>query len=201
MDLTEQMIRFGEERGSGFWQLGAEWRRGAALIQADRVEEGLELLTPAIRQYLAGGGRQNMPFALCCEAQGYLKLGRFDECCGRLDDALRLAREGPQRFYEPEIHRTAAEALRVQGRIAAAEASYREALGSAREQGARSWELRAAGDLARLWQGQGRIAEARELLAPVYASFTESFMLLDLVEAKALLEDLSGADIGAAPCS
>jgi tetratricopeptide (TPR) repeat protein len=188
--LTEQMIRFGEERGSGFWQLGAEWRRGAALIQADRVEEGLGLLTSATRQYLAGGGRQNMPFALCCEAGGYLKLGRFDECFERLDDALRMAREGPQKFYEPEIHRTAAAALRVQGRTVAAEASYREALGSARQQGARSWELRAAGDLARLWRDQGRIAEAREVLAPVYASFTEGFARPDLVEAKTLLDEL-----------
>ena len=84
----------------------------------------------------------------------------------------------------------------MQGRTAAAEASYRQALGSAREQGARSWELRSARDLARLWRDQGRRAEARELLAPVYVSFTEGFALPDLVEARALLEELGAAPAG-----
>ncbi len=71
-----------------------------------------------------------------------------------------------------------------------AEVSYRRAIERARSQEAKSWELRAATSLARLWCDQGKPAEARALLAPVYGWFTEGFDTLDLKEAKALLEEL-----------
>ncbi len=72
-----------------------------------------------------------------------------------------------------------------------AEASFRQALAVARRQEAKSWELRAATSLARLWQGQGKTAEARGLLAPVYDWFTEGFDTADLKDAKVLLEELA----------
>ena len=78
-----------------------------------------------------------------------------------------------------------------QGHSAAAEELYRKALGIAEEQGAKLWELRAAVSLARLRRDQGRPAEARDLLAPVYGWFTEGFDTPDLQEAKALLEALN----------
>jgi predicted ATPase len=72
-----------------------------------------------------------------------------------------------------------------------AEELYRKALGIAEEQGAKLWELRAAVSLARLRRDQGRHAEARDLLAPVYGWFTEGFDTPDLKEAKALLDELA----------
>jgi predicted ATPase len=72
-----------------------------------------------------------------------------------------------------------------------AEASFERALAVARQQQAKSWELRAAMSLARLWRDQGKVREARELLAPVYGWFTEGFDTRDLKEAKALLEELA----------
>jgi predicted ATPase len=72
------------------------------------------------------------------------------------------------------------------------EACFRQALDIARRQQAKSWELRAAMSLARLWQQQGRRAEAQDLLAPIYGWFTEGFDTADLQEAKALLEELAG---------
>ena len=74
---------------------------------------------------------------------------------------------------------------------AKAEAHFERALTVAREQGAKSWELRAAMSMARLWRDQGKPQQARELLAPVYGWFTEGFETLDLKEAKALLEELA----------
>ena len=71
-----------------------------------------------------------------------------------------------------------------------AEACFQRALSVARQQQAKSWELRAAMSLARLWRDQGKVRRARELLAPVYGWFTEGFDTLDLKEAKALLEQL-----------
>ena len=73
-----------------------------------------------------------------------------------------------------------------------AEACFQQALAVARRQQAKSWELRAARSLARLWQSRGKQAEARELLAPIYGWFTEGFDTADLQEAKALLEELAG---------
>ena len=72
-----------------------------------------------------------------------------------------------------------------------AEAFFKCALAVARQQHARSWELRAAISLARLWRDQGKVQHARELLAPVYGWFTEGFETRDLKEAKALLEELA----------
>jgi predicted ATPase len=97
-----------------------------------------------------------------------------------------------ERWYEAEVHRTAGEvALKSPKRDAAkAEAHFERALAVARQQQAKSWELRAAMSMARLWRDQGKRDEARELLAPVYGWFTEGFDTLDLKEAKALLDEL-----------
>jgi predicted ATPase len=84
-----------------------------------------------------------------------------------------------------------ADLLRRRGDLAEAEAAYRHAIEVAQRQQAKSWELRAATGLARLWQGQGKRGEARDLLAPVYAWFTEGFDTADLKDAKALLDELS----------
>jgi predicted ATPase len=92
------------------------------------------------------------------------------------------------------------EAYRLQGElllhhalpeVAQAEACFQQALAVARRQQAKSWELRAAINLARLWQHQGKRDEARELLAPIYGWLTEGFDTADLQEAKALLQELS----------
>ena len=106
-----------------------------------------------------------------------------------------------ERYYEAELHRQRGELLLLraakshptQGSLeqAEAEACFQHALDVARQQQAKSLELRAAMSLARLWQRQGKQAEARELLAPIYGWFTEGFDTADLQEAKALLQDLT----------
>jgi predicted ATPase len=97
------------------------------------------------------------------------------------------------RAPEAEVHRIAGEvALRLpDGNAARAEDYFERGLAVARQQQAKSWELRAAMSLARLWRSQGKVQQARELLAPVYGGFTEGFDTRDLKEAKALLEELA----------
>jgi predicted ATPase len=97
------------------------------------------------------------------------------------------------RVYEAEVHRLKGELLLRQAvpDVPQAEACFQQALTVARRQQAKSWELRAALSLSRLWQQQGKRAEARELLAPIYRWFTEGFDTLDLQEAKALLDELA----------
>ncbi len=114
----------------------------------------------------------------------------------RSDDAVETTKE---KWCEAEIHRTAGEiALMSPERDAAkAQAYFERALAVARAQQAKSWELRAATSMARLWRDQGKRQQARDLLAPVYGWFTEGFETADLKEAKALLDELTEPAIAA----
>jgi predicted ATPase len=119
--------------------------------------------------------------------------GKLEEALTALDDASAKAAGSGVRGWDAEIHRLRGE---LTGRLpypdpAKAEDSFRTALAIAREQGTRGYELRAATSLARLWREQGRRTEARDLLAPVYDSFTEGFDTQDLREAKRLLDELA----------
>ena len=98
-----------------------------------------------------------------------------------------------EKWCEVEIHRTRGEItlMSPEPDVAKAEAYFERALAIARAQQAKSWELRAAISMARLWRDQGKRDEARELLAPVYGWFTEGFDTLDLKQAKALLDELA----------
>jgi predicted ATPase len=119
--------------------------------------------------------------------------GQVEEGVILLDDALQIVERTGERWFAAELNRLKGQLLRRRGHSEAAEEFYRKALGIAEEQEAKLWELRAAVSLARLRCDQGRYAEARGLLAPVYAWFTEGFDTPDLKEAKALLHELGGA--------
>jgi predicted ATPase len=107
-----------------------------------------------------------------------------------LDDALQIVERSGERLFAAELYRHKGQLLLKQGASEAAEELYRKALSIAQKQEAKLWELRAAASLARLRLDQGRLAEARDLLAPVYGWFTEGFGTPDLKEAKALLGEL-----------
>jgi predicted ATPase len=108
-----------------------------------------------------------------------------------LSEALELAERTDERWYIAELCRLRGELLITHADRPGAEPWFSRALAEARKQGANFFELRAATDLARLWRDQGKQAEARDLLAPVYSWFTEGFDTLDLKEAKALLDELA----------
>ena len=130
-------------------------------------------------------------------AEAYRSGGQADEGLTVLAEALEVVDTTGERFYEAELHRLKGE-LTLQSQavsqqsivVEEAEASFHKALDIARAQEAKSWELRAATSLARLWQQQGKTQEARDLLAPVYNWFTEGFDTADLKDAKALIAEL-----------
>jgi predicted ATPase len=126
-------------------------------------------------------------------ALAHADLGQFGDAWRCVDEALTLIEKTKERWCEAEVNRIAGEiALKSPERDAAkAQAYFNRALFVAREQQAKSWELRAVMSLARLRRDQGKRDEARELLAPVYGWFTEGFDTRDLTEAKALLDELS----------
>ena len=125
-------------------------------------------------------------------ALAYAELGQFDDAWRYIDDAISTIETTKERWFEAETNRIAGEiALKSPERDAAkAQGYFERALALARQQQAKSWELRASMSLARLRRGQGKPQQARELLAPVYGWFTEGFDTLDLKEAKALLDEL-----------
>ena len=119
-------------------------------------------------------------------------MGQVDEVMPLLAKALAIVDTTGERHTEAELHRLyGVLLLRQAAKAQAAEACFQRALDVARRQQAKWWELRAAMSLARLWQQQGKRAEAHALLAPIYSWFTEGFDTADLQEAKALLEALT----------
>jgi predicted ATPase len=125
-------------------------------------------------------------------ARAYAELGQFDDAWRSIGDAMTAVETTKERWWEAEVNRTAGEItlLSPEPDAAKAEAYFERSLAVARQQQAKSFELRAAMSLARLWRDQGKVQQARELLAPVDGWFTEGFDTRDLTEAKALLEEL-----------
>jgi predicted ATPase len=134
-----------------------------------------------------------VPFRLACSAKAHAERGEFEEAWCRLDEALMMVEVSEEVWAQPDVLRLGGEiALMSPERDAVkAEAYFERALAVARQQQAKSWELRAAISLARLWRDQGKVQQARELLAPVYGWFTEGFDTRDLKEAKVLLDELA----------
>jgi predicted ATPase len=126
-------------------------------------------------------------------ALAYAQVGKSDEAWRCISEALTMIEQSNQRITEAEVRRVAGEIALKSPNLAAAvaEGYFKHALAVARQQQAKSWELRAAMSLARLWRDQGKVQQARELLAPVYGWFTEGFDTRDLKEAKSLLEELA----------
>ena len=126
-------------------------------------------------------------------ARAYAQLGQLDEAWRAIGEAMTTAVTTKERWCEAELHRTAGEIalMSPEPDTAKAQAYFDSALALARAQQAKSWELRAASSLARLWRDQGKRDAARGLLAPVHGWFTEGFDTLDLKEAKALLDGLA----------
>ena len=117
--------------------------------------------------------------------------GDHEEGLAALSEALQSVEASGEGAWSVELYRSRGLVLQSQNRLPESEVAFEHDLQQARQQHAKSWELRAATSLARLWGERGRRAEAYELLAPVYARFTEGFDTTDLKEAKALLDSLA----------
>jgi len=152
---------------------------------------GLARLRSAIESFKETGARLRLPYYLALLADVHLRADQAEVGLDVVEEALSRGRETNERWWDAELHRLRAELLLRGGAVAAeAEAALRRALEIARGQQAKSLELRAARTLARLWAGSGRTAEAKDLLAPVYSSFTEGLDTPDLTDARTLLSSL-----------
>ena len=188
----DELVALADEKGAVFWKASAMVLRGWLFAQTGKALDAVHMIVSGITGVRSTGATLNMSANLSCLAMAYAELGQFDDawrCIGEATTALETTKE---RVFEAEVNRAAGEiALKSPEPDAAkAEAYFERALEVARKQQAKSWELRAAMSMARLWRDQGKRDAARDLLAPVYGWFTEGFDTLDLKEAKALLDEL-----------
>jgi predicted ATPase len=203
--LLREGIALAEETGGLQWKGRGRALLGCVLTLRGSAAEAIDTITSGLADRRATGSTVDLPLIFSYLAGAHADLGQFDEAWHWIGEALARVESSKEKWAEAEIHRVAGEiALRSPMPDAAkAESHFTAALTIARQQQAKSWELRTATSYARLLRGQGRVREAHDLLAPVYGWFTEGFGTKDLKDARALLDELGGArtaeDDAAAP--
>jgi predicted ATPase len=186
------MVALGTVHRIPNWSASATVLHGWALATEGEVAAGMAEMRQGADAERAMGVLLFRPSFLGLLADTCIRADSPTEALTLLAEALAIVDRMDVRWFEGELHRLRGEALLRSGaEVADAEASFRRAIEVARGHGARWWELRAATSLARLWEGRGRRWQARDLLAPVHAEFTEGFDTPDLIEAKALLDALT----------
>ncbi len=188
---ANELTAVATEQGLPFYLAWGAIFRGRAMVPDGDVGGGIALLRSGVAAYRETGAAMWLPHFIGLLVAGYEAAGRVGEAETLLDDAIRLVAQTGERWFVTELNRRRGLLLLRQGNAAGAEELYRKALSIAQEQGAKLWEIRAATSLARLRREQGRRAEARDVLAPIYGWFTEGFNTADLNEAKALLDELT----------
>jgi predicted ATPase len=193
-DTAERLTALSVEHGFPHWLAQATVTRGWAIAKQGHGEEGIAQIQEGLAAFRTIGSGVLLPHALCLLAEACGEAGRLDDGLSALTEATAAADEHGIRQYEAEAHRLKGELLLKQDHSNAAEAQtcFERAIEIARKQSAKSLELRATINLARLLRDTGRRDEARAKLAEIFGWFTEGFDTADLKDAKALLDELSG---------
>jgi class 3 adenylate cyclase/predicted ATPase len=188
----DEVAALADEKGAAVWKADGMMNQGCVSAVTGKASNAIQMITTGMIAWRSTGATLRVPERLSYLASAYADIGQFDDAWRCVGDAMTTLEKANERWFEAEIHRIAGEiALKsLPPDPEKAEAYFDRALSVARQQQAKSWELRASMSLARLWRDQGKVQQARELLAPVYGWFTEGFDTRDLKEAKALLEEL-----------
>jgi predicted ATPase len=188
----DELDALANDKGAVFWK-GTELWRGSIFALSGEATQAVHMIIAGGDVHRSRGTTLNLPFYTSYLASAYAQLARFDDALCCIGEAITATDLSGERWCEAEINRIAGEiALKSpEPDTEKAQSYFEHGLAVAREQQAKSWELRAATSMARLWRDQGKRDEARELLAPVYGWFTEGFDTRDLKEAKALLDELA----------
>ena len=190
---ADELIALADEKSVLLWKTAKITLKGQLLAVIGKTSDAVPMITSGISALRSMGVKAFVPWYLSVVARAHGQLGQFDEARRCIGEAMTVIETTKERWCEAEVNRVGGEiALKPPEQdTVTAQAYFERALAIARHQQAKSWELRAAMSMARLWRSQGKPQQARELLAPVYGWFTEGFNTLDLKEAKALLEELA----------
>jgi class 3 adenylate cyclase/predicted ATPase len=188
----DEAVALADDKGALFWKTTGTVLMGCALAATGKASDAGEMITSAVTAFRSTGATLWMPSYLSYLAKAQAELDRFDDAWRCIDEANALIETSKEKWYASEVNRMAGEIALMSPRPdpPKAEDYFERALAIARDQQAKSWELRAAMSMARLWRDQGKRQQAHDLLAPVYGWFTEGFDTLDLKGAKALLDEM-----------
>ncbi len=189
----QELIRLAEEKGALIWEVSGIMNQGRILALTGRASSAIQMMTSGITAYRSTGSTLWILLNLPQLARAYAELDQFNDAWRCIGEAMTAVETTKQKLSEAEVYRTAGEIalMSPEPDAAKAEAHFERALGIARKQKAKSWELRAAMSMARLRRDQGKRDLAHDVLAPVYGWFTEGFDTADLKEAKTLLDALA----------
>ena len=199
---AEAVISLSAEHGLPYWLAWGTLLQGWAMSEQGSIEEGIAQMRRGLAAQRAAGGEDQRPYFLALLADSYRRAGDIENGSQMLDEAMSIIEKSGEHCYEAELYRLKGSmqpgGLNDEDGMSVnsveAEACYRKAIDLARRQGASSLELRAAASLARLWQLQGKLADARLTLSEVYGRFSEGFDTADLRAAKALLDELARSE-------
>ena len=191
--LVDEFSALKDKTGSLFWGAWGMMQRGFLMALTGKAPDAVQTITSGLTAMRATGTTMWMPLWLSYLTRANAEIGQFDDVRRGIGEAIVAVEAAKERWCEAEVNRIAGEIALLSPKpdLAKAEAYFERALAVAREQEAKSWELRAAMSMARLWRDQGRRQQARDILAPVYGWFTEGFGALDLKRAKAMLDELA----------
>ena len=199
-EVTASMIALSTEHGFSQWLAFGRIVDGWIQAEQGRGAAAIAQIRHAIDEYRAMGNDLWVSCFLSLLASANLTLGAADDGLAAVAEALRLADVNGSRLWDAELHRLEGELLLARDPAAGPEAerAFRQAIELARQHHTKSWELRAATSLSRLWQRQGKRPEAAQQLAEIYSWFTEGFDTVDLREARVLLDELGAPQVGSA---
>ena len=173
---SNEVVRLADEKRAALWKALGTMQNGCVLVLSGNAAEAIPMFAAGITTYGSTGSRVYLPFFLLHLSRAHAELGQFDDAWRCIGEAMTAAETTKERWCEAEVIVLPAKSRCLAPAGAAKAQTYFErALIVARIQQAKSWELRAAMSMARLWRDQGKQDEARDLLAPAYAWFTEGF--------------------------
>ena len=185
-------VELAQEHSFAFWNVFGSMYQGAFRAKMGKTQQDIASLRQGLATIVGMGNLIGRTQHLSCLVEAHLVGGQAKDGLTVLAEMMAHMKDTGERYCEPELYRLNGDLLLMPGGgEEEAEACFKQAFETARRQSAKSLELRAAMSLARLWQKQGRTKEAHRLLAGIYGWFTECFDTPDLVDARALLEELS----------
>jgi adenylate cyclase len=190
-ELVHEVIEISEKHGFVLYSAWGTALLGWALAEGGKEQDGIQHMCKGIDALQAIGVTWTQSDYRALVAQAYAKVGRTHDGLHLLSEALAQVEKTGEGTFKAEMYRLQGElTLRGGDDASSAEVCFNRALQTARRQGAKAWELRAATSMSRLWKKQGKTADARKLLRNVYTWFTEGYDTADLADARALLDEL-----------
>jgi predicted ATPase len=187
--LIEELVALAGAKGSLYWKAYGSLLQGWLCVLTGQAANAIPVITSAMTDMRSTGATAYAPWYLTCLARAYADVGQLDDARRCVAEAMAAVKATRERWYEADMLRIAGEiALMVAPDVAEAEEYFQRSLAVARQQEARSWELRAATSLARLRADQGKPQLGRDLLTAVLCSFKEGLDTRDLEQARSVLE-------------